>query len=76
MHTGPSSAVHYNCVAQGNREKEGSKADGPRKFQKLRLTVLKIDARDVAYKVKAALGWMAEVRTRQINISVVETVQV
>jgi hypothetical protein len=71
------------CRAGNPEKKEGSKACCPRKFQKLRLTFLKIDAidaRDVAYKAKAELGWLAGwlagVRTRQININVVETVQV
>ena len=52
LRTGPSSAIHYyDCVSQGIRKKKKRGVKSlfcPRKFQKLRVTVLKIDARDVA----------------------------
>lgn len=57
MHTRPNSAVHYDCAAQGIRKKKrGQKLDCPREFQKLRLTFLEIDARDVAYKARLGLA--------------------
>jgi hypothetical protein len=44
------------CMESG--KKEGSKACCQRKFQKLRLRFLKIDARHAAYKAKLDLvGW-------------------
>lgn len=69
MNTGPNSAVHYDYVAVNPEKKRGSKSGCPRKFEKLALTFLYIDVRDVAYKSEARHSQFAK-GTRPVDFVV------